>query len=266
VSSLTPECWAAEIRRSLAKTVEAIVETGQLLKEAKADLGHGGFLQMLRDNVKVSADTAQQYMRIAEDLVIANAANWRHLPASRSALDALTRVDAGLKLAAIADGRIYPDMTAADVRRLGADAAEELGPGQWDIVRVRRDLRAALDRAFQGCPIKRVPEVVADVIALCKEVMEVYGRELGAEGYEALFEMREDLACAEPGQRHLIFDEVGKVCGALGKASSYPSWMGRRTRAAAAQQISAIDDLLDGRAAGLLGADLLRRAVVKAGR
>jgi hypothetical protein len=38
--------WAEDIRLKLGKTVEGIVETGQLLTAAKADLGHGRFLLM----------------------------------------------------------------------------------------------------------------------------------------------------------------------------------------------------------------------------
>ncbi len=62
--------WASRIRRSLAKTVEGIIETGRLLDAAKFDLGHGRFLRMLRDHLDISPDTAERYMRIADDPVL----------------------------------------------------------------------------------------------------------------------------------------------------------------------------------------------------
>jgi hypothetical protein len=34
----------------------------------------------------------------------------------------------------------------------------------------------------------------------------------------------------EPGERHLITDDLGKFTGALAKPSTYPEWMGKSKR------------------------------------
>lgn len=246
--------WAARIRSSLAKTVEATVETGLLLADAKAALGHGRFLSLLRD-LRLSDDTAQQYLRVAGDLVLANTDNWRYLPASRSALDALTHVDARLKLAAIADGRIHAGMTAADVRRLGATAAP-VAPG-WDAGQAWAALRSALDSVLQGCSRKDAHRMLSDLADLVQAIQHAYGGELGPDDLDGLLTLRHELADAEPGQLFLQFDDAGKVVGALRQPSTYPRWMGRRTRADADRMIRAIDRLVDGQAAGMLGGRLL---------
>jgi len=257
---VSPSEWAARIRSSLAKTVEAIVETGLLLAAARADLGHGHFLRMLRENVRISDDVAQQYLRIARDLVLANTDNWRYLPASRSALDALTSLDDQVKVAALADRRIHPGMTAEDVRHLGATATTTTRAKEWGLHHVRAALRGCLDR-LEGCPLKNLDTVLDEVLAEFTERVEqlrsVYRDPLTPDDFEWLLTRRQELADAEAGQRFLQFDDAGKVVGALRQPSTFPQWMGRRTRADADRMIRAIDRLLGGQAAGMCGGQLL---------
>lgn len=256
------KAWAKRIRWFLKKTVECIVEAGVALEGAKADLRHGRFLMMLKEDLRISPDTAQQFMRIAGDEVLANAANWRHLPPSRSALDALTRLEPEVKLAAIADGRINPNMTAADARKLAAGDASPQPRGAWDLSARKAALRLALDRVLDGCERKDVDELLA-VVA---DARRAYGEPLAPEECEQLLAMRQGLAEAEPGQRFLQFDDMGKVVGALRQPSTYPRWMGpRRTRTEADRKIGAIDKILDGHAAGLLGVDVMVAARGRAG-
>jgi hypothetical protein len=51
---------------------------------------------------------------------------------------------------------------------------------------------------------------------------------------DRVWQMVEELRAAEPGQRHLITDDYGKVTGALPEPSTFPDWLGthksRRTR------------------------------------
>jgi hypothetical protein len=49
-------------------TLEAMMEAGRLLIEAKAEVGHGGWLLWLKVNTNVSERRAQTYMRVARDL------------------------------------------------------------------------------------------------------------------------------------------------------------------------------------------------------
>ena len=44
-------------------------------------------------------------------------------------------------------------------------------------------------------------------------------------GYPVLILMLEELKAAAPGRRHLIFDEIGKLTGAVREASTFPRWL-----------------------------------------
>jgi len=59
------------IKRQTAETCVEIctrssIQIGQLLKEAKAAVGHGNFEKWLRDNVDYSISTAQRFMKLAD--------------------------------------------------------------------------------------------------------------------------------------------------------------------------------------------------------
>jgi hypothetical protein len=53
---------------SYQRTIEAAMEAGRLLIQAKEQVGHGGWLQWLKVNTCVSERTAQYYMKVARDL------------------------------------------------------------------------------------------------------------------------------------------------------------------------------------------------------
>ena len=61
------EVIATEIIYLKNKAGEAILEIGKRLIEAKAQLQHGEWLPWLRDNVDISEDSAQRYMKIARE-------------------------------------------------------------------------------------------------------------------------------------------------------------------------------------------------------
>ena len=65
--------WAARITAATRKTVEAMIETGRLLLEAKESLGHGEFLAMVRADLPFGPRTAQRLMGIARNQRLANA-------------------------------------------------------------------------------------------------------------------------------------------------------------------------------------------------
>ena len=56
----------AEILGSLRLSVENAIQIGQLLIEQKAECAHGGWLPWLEKNVKFTARTATNYMRLFE--------------------------------------------------------------------------------------------------------------------------------------------------------------------------------------------------------
>ncbi len=109
------------------KTVANIVETGRLLIEAKDDIGHGGFQEMIRAELPFSPRTAQRLMEIAEDRVLSNATHASHLPASWMTLYELAKLHRelaklhrdGLDLETlIEEGAIHPKMERRDVLAL----------------------------------------------------------------------------------------------------------------------------------------------------
>lgn len=74
--------WGTKINGSLARTVEAIVEVGRLLLEAKAALPHGSYLTMVKKELRFQVRQAQNFTRIAKSPVLANAHNCAYLPRS----------------------------------------------------------------------------------------------------------------------------------------------------------------------------------------
>ncbi len=72
---------------------------------------------------------------------------------------------------------------------------------------------------------------------------------IGRIDFDRLREMVEELRAAEPGRRHFVMDDYGKVEDVLAQPSTYPSWLGpiksHRTRQRADRIIRLIEMLLD---------------------
>jgi Protein of unknown function (DUF3102) len=120
-----PQQWATRINRHAVTLVEGIVATGRDLIAAKKQLGHGGWGQMFKGHpkavaepVRFSQDTAERFMAIARDPILANSANLRNLPLSYATLAELTKLPEETKRKALADGRIHPDMKGREVAQL----------------------------------------------------------------------------------------------------------------------------------------------------
>jgi hypothetical protein len=76
---------AARISEAWQKSVEAIVETGQRVRDAKEgpdQLPHGQFIAMVNADLPFTRSTAFRLMAIARDSVISNVAHGQHLPPS----------------------------------------------------------------------------------------------------------------------------------------------------------------------------------------
>jgi hypothetical protein len=52
--------WAERIRLATARTVQALIETGQLLAAAKDELAHGEFIKMVEDDLSLGLRTVQR--------------------------------------------------------------------------------------------------------------------------------------------------------------------------------------------------------------
>ena len=105
---------AQSIRGHLGRAVEGIVSAGRELIEAKAEVAHGEWLPMLAE-AGISDREARRYMEIARNL---KSAKFADLPASPTALLALSRMDPDDIEAGIESGAIGPETTIKEAREL----------------------------------------------------------------------------------------------------------------------------------------------------
>jgi hypothetical protein len=110
------EQWADRVCAQLGKSVDAIIEVGRLLVKAKADLAHGEWGRLFKEElVPFSQNTAGRLMAVAEHPVLTNSAHAQNLPPSWTSLYELTKVETPRLTAAFKDGVITPDMKRQDV-------------------------------------------------------------------------------------------------------------------------------------------------------
>lgn len=110
--------YAANISNAFARSVQAIIETGRLLVEAKDALPHGEFLSMVESDLPFSKQTAQQLMTIARDPRIQKHDSVMLLPPSWITLYELTQLDDDTFRRAVTAGVIRPEITRQEVRKL----------------------------------------------------------------------------------------------------------------------------------------------------
>ncbi len=141
--------WAVRIVGALRQSVEAILEAGRLLTEAKAALPHGAFTAMIETDLPFGARTAQRLMVIAADPRLADPTHVSLLPPHWGTLYELTKLTDDEFAENRSTGKIHPEME----RRALIVAAK----------RERRAEREAELGAFQAAlPDKRYGVVYAD--------------------------------------------------------------------------------------------------------
>jgi hypothetical protein len=114
--------WADRIKTAHMESVEAILNLGRLLIEAKDDLEYGDFTPPIKRETPHSAYALAQRLVAIAGRSAADRDNQAQqislLPSSWSTLYELTRLpDADLERA-FTEGRIHPDMQRADVQKL----------------------------------------------------------------------------------------------------------------------------------------------------
>lgn len=119
---------AQSIKGHLGRAVEGIVNAGRELAEAKSEVAHGEWLPML-DEIGISQQDANMYMRIAENL---KSRKFRDLPASPTALLALSRMDPSDIEAGIQSGAITPKTTIKEAREYAKKEKEVPAPAVED--------------------------------------------------------------------------------------------------------------------------------------
>ena len=119
--------WADAITESWQKSVEGILETGQLLIDAKADLPHGSFVAMIESDLPFVPQTARKLMAIANDHKL-KGAHVRALPASWGTLYELTKLDDDSWAVAEKENLIRPDVERKEVAAFRREHQRSLTP------------------------------------------------------------------------------------------------------------------------------------------
>lgn len=117
----TPGEWAEVVRADLARSVEGFVAAGAHLAEAKEQLPHGEWLPWIERELPISVSTVNKLMAIADHPSIANSYHGTNLPTSWQTLYELSRLDAPLLDAAIAEGRVTPELERKQAKALVAE-------------------------------------------------------------------------------------------------------------------------------------------------
>jgi N6-adenosine-specific RNA methylase IME4 len=110
--------WAKKITEVWRETVFAVIETGRLLMEAKEELEHGEFAEMVETALPFGPRTAQRLMKIAADKRLAKPTHVSLLPPSWGTLYELTKLSDEAFKANIDNGTIRPDMERKDAAKI----------------------------------------------------------------------------------------------------------------------------------------------------
>lgn len=124
------QAWANKINASWRKSVEAVIATGQLLIDAKDDVGHGNFLELLKNEeyLAFDEDKAQSLMTVARHPWISNTENFRYLPPSYTTLETLAALPAAAFPKLVKKSEVHANMTGKDA----ADVVKKVIPPEED--------------------------------------------------------------------------------------------------------------------------------------
>jgi hypothetical protein len=111
---------AARINAAWQRGVEAIIETGLRIIDAREALEHGEYIAMVENDLHCSRTTAFKLVAVASNKTLSNVSHVKHLPSSWGTLYELASAEnKGLDLGAgIKSGAIHPKMERKDVKAL----------------------------------------------------------------------------------------------------------------------------------------------------
>lgn len=127
----TADEWAEVLAEDIGRTAQAHITFGLHLSQAKADVGHGGWLPLLRE-VGIDDRTARQFMSIAHNAAIANRSNCSDLPGSARALYELSRLAPEVIESGIESGDVHPGMTIRDAKGYAQEVTQRDTPANVD--------------------------------------------------------------------------------------------------------------------------------------
>jgi hypothetical protein len=103
--------WAERITNSWGKTTEGFIQIGAMLLQAKIDLGHGNWQEMVRSDLPFGLRKAEMLMAIARDQRLVKSQTLAILPPSYPVLYEITKLDDPTFAAMVREGSINADMT-----------------------------------------------------------------------------------------------------------------------------------------------------------
>jgi hypothetical protein len=145
--------WAAVICADWRKSIDSIIQTGRDLAAAKAELPHGEFSQMVREDLPFVERTAESLMRVAVHPVIANPQSTSGLPVSWAVLSELSRLKEADFRDALGDGLVKPQTSLRAARAIsesfnkpGGTIGEGRKPSTLPTPNEAREIAAATGR------------------------------------------------------------------------------------------------------------------------
>jgi hypothetical protein len=110
--------WAGIANSHQRQVAEGLINLGKTLIKAKADLPHGEWGKLLRDNLKMRERFAQGVMKLARNPRFAKPSNLTLLPPTLTALAAIAEMPDNIYNHGIASGAINPRTTAKQAQFL----------------------------------------------------------------------------------------------------------------------------------------------------
>lgn len=192
--------WAAAISAQWSASIAAILESGRLIAAAKEALAHGDFQAMIETDLPFGARTAQMLMKVAADARLTDTNHGSRLPPHWRTLYELTRVDDDTFEAALAAGRIRPDMERADAALLArGDSRDrrltraEAGAAGSTPLHVPRDGQDFADAVEVPLPPRKYAVIYADP-PWTQETYSEKGREKSADRHYPVMTLEELMA------------------------------------------------------------------------
>jgi hypothetical protein len=140
----------ARFREAFRKSIEGIIEAGQVLIEAKTELEHGQFVDWVANDLgfgtrgyrEPNLRKAEMLMFLARNEVISNSCHWHEFPPSPRTLWELTQIRPKQRLLElIANGTINPGMTREEAVALRHKNSQ----GRSPTPKLKREIAALLE-------------------------------------------------------------------------------------------------------------------------
>lgn len=158
--------WAKAIKLEHGKTVESVLAIGNMFIAAKRMLPHGEF-QHIFVGIPFDRRTAELYMSIAHNRVLANAKWISHLPSMVGTLYELSRIAEPVLETALTDERICPKLRRPDVRKLFKSKPPLI---TWSLTAAEERLRQAINAEIRDASETERESIIALLQVLTDEL------------------------------------------------------------------------------------------------